>query len=635
MEHNIWRRINEEIAVWRVGALPGMAILGLVIIARLFGLLQSLEWSTFDTLLRLRLAEPVDERILIIGINEADIRRIGAYPIPDQELAILLRRLQTYNPRAIGLDLFRDLPTEPGYVELVATFKASKNLIAIEKVLPDRVSPPLVLPPEQIGFSDTIVDADGKVRRNLLGTPTAEGYKFSLALRLAEKYLSAQGITLENGIRDHHAMRFGATELPRFFPNSGGYVRADAGGVQVLLNFRSSRERFRTLSLTDIKIGNFDPSWIRDRIVLIGINSPGVDQKNTSAIATANSGLIYGVEYHAHAISQIISAVLDQRPLIKTWADGWEYVWIISWGILGISLSRLTQSPWKNLLSVGLACIGLAVCSIILLGWGWWVPVAPALLVLALNGVGLTAFYQYDQALRSRINERQFVIEHTFDTIHNGPLQTLAKLLRAVREQDLPSEQLLSELEQLNRELRAVYESVQRETLNQEENLHLGSGLELNLQAPLHEILYEVYSTTLERNFPCFKTLKVKVRTFEPIDAHNLTIEQKRGLCRFLEEALCNVGKHAKEVTRLNVMCIQKDGWCIVRITDNGVGIQSRSEGRGTQQCKTLARQLGGTFQRIPLSPKGTLCELTWPVAKPWFGKILLKFVSNKLCSFQ
>ncbi|GAB4173409.1 MAG: hypothetical protein Fur006_02700 [Coleofasciculaceae cyanobacterium] len=621
MQRGIKSRIKQEITIWRVGTLPGIAVIGLVIIARLTGLLQSWEWSALDDFLRLRPWEPVDERIVIVGINEADIRSIGAYPIPDREIAALIRTLQRHQPSVIGLDLMRDLPVEPGYAELVRVFKENKNLIAIEKALPETIAPPPELPPEQIGFSDVITDADGRLRRSLLGTQTAKGFKFSLALRLSKAYLTTKRFVLENGIRDRNAMRFGKTEFPRFNPNSGGYVRTDAGGVQMLLNFRSSQARFRTLSFNDIKTGKFNPSWISSRIVLIGITSPGVDIKNTAAITDDNlsSGLVYGVKIQAHAVSQIISAVLDKRPLLMVWSDGWEYAWICAWGILGLGLARLTQSPLKNLLAVGIASVSLVGCSFVLLISGWWIPVVPTTVVLILNGVGLTAFYQYDRALRSKISDRQFIIDSTFDTIHNGPLQTLAKLLKCVREQNLPSDQLISELEHLNHELRAVYESMQRETLTQDNRLYLNSGLELDLQAPIHELLYQVYTYTLERDLPCFKTLKVKVRTFDPIDNQHLSIEQTRGLCRFLEEALCNVGKHALGVTRLTVTYEQKDGWYSLRITDNGAGICSDSEGRGTQQCRNLARQLKGKFVRSPLSPKGTVCEITWPVRKFWF----------------
>lgn len=623
-------KLREEIAIWRVGALPGFVVIVLVIIARITGLLQSLEWSALDYFLRLRPEEPIDERIVIVGINEADIQRVRTYPIPDNKIAELLRRLQTYKPRVIGLDIVRDIPVKPGHAEIVAAFKDIKNLIAIEKVLPQLVAPPPSLLPEQVGFADAMLDADSRLRRSLLGTPTKKGYKLSLSVRLAQAYLSTEDMRLENGKRDLHAMRFGSTELPRFQPNSGGYVRADAGGVQVLLNFRSGQKRFRTVSLQDIETGNVNPNWLRDRIIIIGITAPSVkDIISTSATGSTNPapGLVYGVEIQAHAVSQIVSAVLDGRPLLQAWSDGWEYGWIVVWGIFGIAFGRLTQSPLKNFLGVSVTSIGLVGVSFWLLAtWGWWVPVAPALLVFIVNGVGLTAFYQYDQAYRFRLRDRQFIIDSTFDTIHNGPLQTLAKLLRTVREQDLPQNELLSELEDLNKKLRDIYEFMQQAPTGDDWGKRCYfNGLVLNLQAPLHELLYQVYSHTLERDLPYFQTLKVKIRTFDPIDAQHLSIEQKQGLCRFLEEALCNIGKYAKGATRLNVIWTQKDGWYILRITDNGRGIGSDSEGWGTKKSRNLARQLRGKFERSPLSPKGTLCELTWPVKKDWFWDFYIK----------
>jgi two-component sensor histidine kinase len=132
-------------------------------------------------------------------------------------------------------------------------------------------------------------------------------------------------------------------------------------------------------------------------------------------------------------------------------------------------------------------------------------------------------------------------------------------------------------------------------------------------------MLYEVYSQTLERDLPYFKTLKVKVRTFDPIDPQHLALDQKRGLCRFLEEALCNVGKYAIGATRLSVTCTKKNGWYTLSIIDNGQVDGFQSEGRGTQQSQNLAQQLKGKFRREPLSKKGTVCELTWPVPK--FGR--------------
>ncbi|MGF1935728.1 MAG: CHASE2 domain-containing protein [Nostoc sp. ChiQUE02] len=626
MQPGLWKIIKKEISVWRVGVLPGIVVIGLVIIAHFSGSMQSLEWLAFDSLLRLRPEEPIDERIVLVGINEDDIRSQKDYltdsSISDRDLAALLWKLHVYKPRVIGLDIYRDLAVDPGHPELVAAFKNIKNLIAIEKVLPKQIAAPPGSFPEQIGFADQITDGDGKLRRSLLAISTSQGYKLSLSLRLAEAYLTHEDITLKNGIADRTTIKLGNTVLPRFFANEG-YVQTDAATVQILLNFRSGRERFRTISLNDIKSDKFNSDWVRDRIVIIGITSPSrKDFVTTSKQLT--KGQVYGAEIQAHAVSQLVSAVVDDRPLLDTWEDGWEYLWIFAWGFLGIAIARLTKSPLANLIVVGITSASLVVTSYLLLTWGWWVPVIPTILVLAVNGIELTALYQCDKVLRSGLKARQDVIERTFETIHNGPLQSLAKVLKLVRSQELPIKELLPELEKeldkLNHELRGIYEFLQREPPTQDSSLYLGNTLVLNLQDPLHEILYQVYSYTLARDFPCFRTIKIKIRSFGPIDERCLSIEQKQGLCRFLEEALCNVGKHATGVTRLEVACFSSEGWYTLSIIDDGLGINSSREGRGTQQFRNLARQLKGKFQRVPLSSRGTICELSWPVGKFWFG---------------
>ncbi len=621
MRREIWQNIKQELALWRVGALPGCAAIGLAIIARLMGSLQFLEWGALDIFLRLRPMETIDERITIVGINGEDIERLGTHPISDGELARVLRRISAYKPIAIGLDISRELPVEPGHQELLDAFKEIPNPIVVERVRP-KESSVLGLPAEQIGFSDFPLDADLHVRRHFMGMPSPRNqgeYKFALPLRLAEIYLQeTRGLILENGERDPVAMRFGDTEFPRLFPNSGGYVGTDTGGVQVLLNFRNHPQAFRTLSLQDIETGNVRPEWLRDRIVLIGVIDPIYQIPiQTSAIAGLRPDRISGVEFHAHAVSQTLSAVLDGRPVLTTLSDGWEYLWIVSWGFVGIAIGHKTRSLVQNGAAVGVAGIVLVAVSYGVVGCGWWLPVVPSLLTLGLGNLVYTTFCEYDKVLRSRIYERQRTIEQTFNVIHNGPLQTLANLLRHVRDWDWGQPKIVGELEKLNQELRALGEPLEREILTQEDSLYLGSGRKLDLNSPMHELFYEVYSSTLERDFPGFKTLKIKARTFEELDSTSFSPDRKRDLCRFLEEALCNVGKHATGATRLSVTGTHQNGWYALRITDNGPGIYSLAEGRGTKQSQNLKTRLGGKFRRESNSPKGTLCELSWPLTQP------------------
>jgi CHASE2 domain-containing sensor protein len=612
--------MSKETNIWLIRILPGIVVTGIVIIARLTGTLQFFEWKLLDFFLRLRPPEPTDERIVIIGINQDDIERIGTYPIPDREIAKLIKQLKQYQPAVIGLDLRRELPVEPGYSELLATFQQSNNLIAVERLLPPKEGSPTGLPAEQIGFADFFFDADFHVRRTFLGSPDPfeplepAKYKFSLSLQLAKAYLSAtQGINLDNGIRDPDTMRFGSTELPRFFSNSGGYVNTDAGGLQTLLNFRNRPHPFRILSLQDIKTGNVEADLLRDRIVIIGITDPRFTVKlKTAAIAGLNSREIDGVEFQAHAVSQIISAVLDRRSLLRSWSDGWEYLWIVIWGFLGVSFEWYATSRLRKFLGVSFASIGLVGAGYLLLYWGWWISMIPALLVFYLN-VGLTLYsHQQVKNLKSRIEERQRLIDRTFNLIHNGPLQTLAIILRRIRDEDISKEQLLSELEKMNLEIRKIGERLEQEILVRENYLHLGSGLTLALNQPLHELFYQVYSSTLERNLPCFTTLQATIYHFDPIEERYLNIEQKRRLCHFLEEALCNVGKHARGVTHIRVIGKWCDDSYTLSIKDNGLGVGSSSVGRGTKHGKKLEAQFKGEFKRESITPNGTLCEFTW-----------------------
>jgi CHASE2 domain-containing sensor protein len=634
MNHKHWERIRNEIAIWRIGALPGILVIGLVVLLRLMGTLQLSEWWMLDFFLRSRSPEPADERILIVGIDEADIQ-LNEYPVSDGTLAELIEELQTHEPRVIGLDIIRDLPVEPGHEQLNQVFQA-QNVIGIE-ALPDAnghaVSPPPGLPPEQIGFADVFSDADGALRRSLLDIvlPETESneaeYKFSLALLLAEAYLAEEGIAIENGRRDPNAIRFDTVEIPYLQPNSGGYVNADTDGNQTLIHYRSGDVPFRQVSMTDVLSGNVPEDWIRDRIILIGSTAISLgDLKLAPALANDdNAGLTYGVKIHAHITSQIISAVLDDRPLLNTWANGWDYGWIIAWGLLGILFSRVLASPFKTLLALGIASALLFIICFTALMAGWWLPIVPALGVLILNSAGLTAalFYRHQQDLQAKIHDRQSVIEQTFDAIHNGPLQTLAGIMRCCSEESYSRDQLYAELQTLNHDLRTVYDAIRQETLTPDGHFYLCNGEQLDLQHPTHELLHAVYRATLNRPFPSFEHLKVKVVNFQPIDARMLSTDQKRGLCRFLEEALCNAGKYAKEMTRLAVTCKPQAGKILIRVADNGAGLThatSPSSGRGTHQAMLLAKQLNGSFRRIPNSPQGTLCELTYPIAKPWFG---------------
>ena len=366
MRTRILKLINKEFKLWFRAAPPGMIVLVVVIVIRMFGGMQSMEWFFLDTMLRLRPEEPLDERVVIVGIDIEDIRLSKQYPIPDRKIAELLTKLQSYKPRAIGLDLFKDVPVKPGSDELARILRENTNIIGIEKILPPGEIPPhKSLLSEQVGFVDLRFDVDSKFRRYFLHTSVNENppeNKFSLALQLITQYFYAEGIELGAGIKDPNALMIASKELPRINnQNFGGYVNVKVDGLYTLINFRNSKKPFRVVSMRDVINNNVNPKWFRNSIILIGNRNPSAgDIFYSSAVPTLKlTGQIYGIDYHAHAISDILSYAIDGRPMLSSWGDIQEYIWIIIWGLVPIFLGRITQSVWENLLSVGEAGVVL------------------------------------------------------------------------------------------------------------------------------------------------------------------------------------------------------------------------------------------------------------------------------------
>ncbi|MHC5771404.1 MAG: CHASE2 domain-containing protein, partial [Nostoc sp.] len=96
MRRRIWNNIYEEFGLWSLAAPPGILVLVLVILIRMVGGMQSWEWMFLDTMLRLRPREKLDERVVIVGIDEKDFEWVKQYPVPDGKIAELLTKLENY-----------------------------------------------------------------------------------------------------------------------------------------------------------------------------------------------------------------------------------------------------------------------------------------------------------------------------------------------------------------------------------------------------------------------------------------------------------------------------------------------------------------------------------------------------------
>lgn len=417
---NPWVRLKEWIQQERRILIISFAVAACVIVLRLAGFLQSGELEALDQLYFWRPPELDSQRVVIVEINEADLQKIKQWPIPDTFIAKLLQKIDSFQPQAVGLDIYRDLLVQPGHAELMKVTRSMPNLVGIERLRDEKslgVPPPPMLDQQQVGFNNIIVDADGKVRRSLLYWHIDGKAHTSFALRLALIYLKSRGITPQPASVNPKYLQLGQIVFRPFQENDGAYIHADANGYQILTNFRKPSS-FPTIGMADVLEGKVKPELLRDRIVLIGSTAASLHDffytpYSGGFIQAAQP--IAGVELHADFVSQILSAVLDKRPLIKVWPDLIEVLWIFGWSWLSAGLSWRFRSPLlKLILGLFLAGSSLTASAYIAFICGYWIPLVPPM--LALVGSAVTSIGHLAH-LEEELNRSKEFLQKVINTI--------------------------------------------------------------------------------------------------------------------------------------------------------------------------------------------------------------------------
>jgi CHASE2 domain-containing sensor protein/predicted Ser/Thr protein kinase len=361
--------------------------------------LQSWELKAYDQMLQQRPLEKPDERIVVVTIDEGD-----KWPLSDEIVNKLLVKLESYQPRVIGLNIYR-----PEQKNFAAGVKDKKNIVAI--CLMDSLGKKDILPPpnfdeDDVGFSDVIPDdQDNEIlRRALLFAKPAKGKcttRYSFASVLAFNYFKKQNI--EFNFNDTNNYKLGKAIFPRLLSNSGSYKGINTGGYQILLNYRNTSNIAQKFTLAQVLNGEVDPKLIKDRLVIIGSIASSQSGFYTPYSSASNQpSRMPAVIVHAHIASQIISAVLDGRPIIWYWSDWGEYLWVWGWAIVGSVLALRLRHPLVLVLVSGVTLCGLVgVCFFIFLK-GVWIPVVPPALSLVITGLGVMVYTVYRAQQRTK-----------------------------------------------------------------------------------------------------------------------------------------------------------------------------------------------------------------------------------------
>ncbi|MBP0002104.1 MAG: CHASE2 domain-containing protein [Cyanobacteria bacterium SBC] len=416
-----------SVASWRGLAsvfVTSAMVAALVMWGRWQGYLQPWELKAYDYLVRKQQVIGPDKRITIVRVTQEDIDRLeqtdeetnhGTRSLSDNNLDLLIKTLEKYQPRVMGLDIFLPGELDARYLHLKNALQQGRLISACfsrSNLYSEDIKAPRDSPEEGIGFVDLLVDKDNVIRRHLLFQgvrddsicQTQKAQAFSL--RLALKYLEVDGIARRDRPEDPF-LQIGETQIFPLDRHRGGYHRLDSGvdrAFQILLHYRPYRDYTRDIanvvSLTQVLDEKLLIGEIRDRIVIIGVDKVHVDRHRTPySPGYRAEDTIPGVFVHAQMVSALIDVATQQRPLIWMWPWWGDVLWVWLWSAIGgvvVWYVHLEKRPLgKAFLVTG---FGEGVAFVVLYGLCWgvltqggWIPLVPAATGLFLMGIGITA----------------------------------------------------------------------------------------------------------------------------------------------------------------------------------------------------------------------------------------------------
>lgn len=293
----------------------------------------------YDQALRL-IAPPVDDRILIVEIDEPSLKALGRWPWPREEHARLLDALARYRPAATAYGvLFLDESLQDerlgqalaraGPVYLPALVDRSGP--AVERQLPP---PAIAAGAAGFGSIDLEPDDDGVIR--------------------AMPQVPA---------RNDRA-------LPPLYWLLGPRIASDTAPQARIAYAR--RGDFRRISFASLAAGEVPPALVRDKLLLVGATAPGLG--NQQPVPRMAGGLLSGVEIEANLLNTHLQGAAI-RPLRQAQAAALALLPLL---VLMAGFLRLPPSGnfW---LALGLAG-GTAMASLwLLLASHVWFPPAGAI----------------------------------------------------------------------------------------------------------------------------------------------------------------------------------------------------------------------------------------------------------------
>jgi adenylate cyclase len=253
---------------------------------------------------QLFITEPPSPNIVVVGIDDITLQNYGKWSDWSRSLhAQAIDNLKEAGAKVIGFDiLFVDISADDAVLaeavanagNVILPVVGSEQMPVIDnKITYDYFLEPVAYLNEvcqATGHANIVPDRDGKVRRLPLIVQDREGHIYpSFDLTILHAVFSMP--LPEDYTRENSVMNLVARDIP-----------VDKN-YQLRVNFSSDNSSRPYLSYGDVISGNFDPSVVDKKIVIIGMTATG--EYDAWAIPTS-TGKVPGVYIHAATMDTIL-----------------------------------------------------------------------------------------------------------------------------------------------------------------------------------------------------------------------------------------------------------------------------------------------------------------------------------------
>ena len=415
-------RITVSLLLTALSLLPVAGLLSLPFLSRLENL-------TYDARLRATLEGGVDQRVVIVDIDERSLGAEGHWPWGRDRLARLVDTLfERYGIGLLGFDMVfaepddrsglqtlerlargplardRDYLAELARVrprlqydrlfadslrdrDVILGFSASNNsrigrlppplrhLGEAERRIPFALVqgynanlPELQAAAYGAGYFDNpFVDEDGVFRRVPLVYRIGDDLYESLSLAMVRGLYGQPPLELETAPA-------GDGDVTLEWLRTGGLRIPVDGQGAALVPYRGGSGSFRYVSATDVLRGKADPAVLEGAIVLVGTTAPGLLDMR----ATPVQSVFPGVEIHANLIAGILDMRIMQHP---AYTQGAEIVALVIIGLVLSLLLPLLSPLWGGVLSLAVLSAALGA-NLYFWEQGFVLPLASQLLLI-------------------------------------------------------------------------------------------------------------------------------------------------------------------------------------------------------------------------------------------------------------